>query len=144
MGDGGIVEAQAFLGRAEMAADHILELAGGNRLLDLLLIHANQHEIHRELGTTPIAAKAQALTEKRSVLRPALACPWWPFVWSQQSRVRVGDDGKVPVGSQRQPIDAPPRSSVIRCLRPDGDIFYLQHAPNPKAKPITLLHVPVF
>lgn len=127
-----------------LAADRILELEAANRLLDQLLIHANQHEIHRELGTTPQAAKTQARAEKHSVLRPAPACPWWPFVWSQQSRVRGGDDGKVPVGSQRHPIAAPPRSTVIRCLRPDGDIYYLQHAPNPKNKPIPLLHVPVF
>ena len=72
------------------------------------------------------------------------ACPWWPFVWSQQTRVRVGDDGKVPVGTQRLTINAQPRSKVIRCLRPDGDIYYLRHAPDPKAKPIILLHCPVF
>jgi hypothetical protein len=127
-----------------LAADQIRELEGANRLLDQLLIHANQHEIHRELGTTPKAAQTQALANNRSVLRPAPACPWWPYVWSQQTRVRVGDDGKVPVGSQRQAIDAPPRSTVIRCLRPDGDIYYLRHAPDPKAKPIVLLHCPVF
>jgi hypothetical protein len=127
-----------------LAADHILELEGANRLLDQLLLHANQHEIHRELGITPHAARAQALAEKHSVLRPAPTCPWWPYVWSQQTRVRVGDDGKVPVGSSRQSIEATPRSKVIRCLRPDGDIFFLRHAPDPKTKPIVLLHCPVF
>ena len=55
-----------------------------------------------------------------------------------------GDDGKVPVGDQRLPIDATSRTTVIRCLRPDGDIYYLSFAPDPKAKPIVLLHVPVF
>jgi hypothetical protein len=127
-----------------LAADHIVELAGANRLLDQLLPHANQHEIHRELGIAPHTAKQQAIDQKRSVLRPVPACPWWPFVWSQQSKVRVGDDGKVPVGSHRQTIDAPPRSKVIRCLRPDGDVYYLKHAPDLKAKPIVLLHCPVF
>ena len=127
-----------------LAADNILELAGANRLLDQLLPHGNQHEIHRELGTTPHAARQQALTEKRSVLRPVPACPWWPYVWSQRTRVRVGDDGKVPVGPARQAIDAPRRSAVIRCLRPDGDLFYLRQAPDPTAKPIVLLHCPVF
>jgi GAF domain-containing protein len=127
-----------------LAADHIIELVGANHLLDQLVPHANQHEIHRELGQTPQAAHQQALAEKRSVLRPAPNCPWWPYVWSQQTRVRVGDDGKVPVGAQRLPIDAPPRTTVIRCLRPDGDIYYLRHAPDPKAKPIVLLHCPVF
>jgi hypothetical protein len=125
-----------------LAANRIHELEGANRLLDQLLPHVNQHEIHRERGTPPHAAKTQTLAEKRSVLRPAPACPWWPFVWSQQSR--VGDDGKVPAGFQRQAIEAPPRSIVIRCLRPDGDIYYLRHAPDPKAKPIVLLHVPAF
>lgn len=127
-----------------LAADQILELEGANRLLDQLLPHVNQHEIHRELGTTAHAARQQALAEKRSVLRPAPDCPWWPFVWSQQTRVRVGDEGTVPVGTQRQAIDATPRSTVIRCLRPDGDIYYLRHAPNLKNKPQVLLHCPVF
>ncbi len=127
-----------------LAADHILEIVGANRLLDQLLPHVNQHEIHRELGTTPHAARQQALAEKRSALQPVPACPWWPFVWSQQTRVRVGDDGKVPAGPHRHRLDAPPRSTVIRCLRPDGDLYYLRHAPDRKAKPIVLLHCPVF
>jgi hypothetical protein len=127
-----------------LAAEHIVELTGANHLLDQLVPHANQHELHRELGQTPHAAQQQALAEQRSVIRPAPPCPWWPYVWSQQTRVRVGDDGKVPAGTQRQSINAPPRSYVIRCLRPDGDIFYLHHAPDPKTKPLVLLHVPVF
>jgi hypothetical protein len=127
-----------------LAADHIRQLDGANHLLDQLVPHANQHEIHRELGTTPHLAHHQALTEHRSVLRPVPACPWWPYVWSQQNRVRVGDDGKVPVRDQRHSLDAPPRTTVIRCLRPDGDIFYLRHAPDSQSKPILLLHCPVF
>ncbi len=127
-----------------LAADHIVELIGANQLLDPLLAHANHHESHRELGQTPNAAHQQARSEKRSVIRPAPHCPWWPYVWSQQTRVRVGDDGKVPVGDQRLSIEATPRTTVIRCLRPDGDIYYLRFAPDPKAKPIVLLHVPVF
>jgi len=127
-----------------LAADQIIELVGANHLLDQLVPHANQHAVHRELGQTPLQAHQQALAENRSAIRPAPACPWWPYVWSQQTRLRVGDDGKVPVGAQRHPIDASPRSTVIRCLRPDGDIYYLQHAPDQNAKPIVLLHCPVF
>jgi transposase InsO family protein len=127
-----------------LAADRIVELEAANRLLDQLLPHVNRHEIHRELGVTPLAAKQQALTQKRSVLRPTPNCPWWPFVWSQQTTVRVGDDGKVPVGSQRHTIDAAPRSKVIRCLRPEGDVYFLKQTPHPKAKPVILLHCPVF
>lgn len=129
---------------ALLAADHILELEGANGLLDQLLPHVNQHEIHRELGTTPHAARLQALAEKRSVLRLAPACPWWPFIWSQRTNVRVGDDGKVPVGAHRQSLDAPPRATVIRCLCPDGDVYYLRHPPDPDTNPIVLLHCPVF
>ena len=127
-----------------LAADQIMELVGANHLLDQLVPHANQHEIHRELGQTPLQAQQQAHAEKRSVLRPYPHCPWWPYVWSQQTRVRVADDGTVPVGSQRQFLDAPPRTPVIRCLRPDGDIYFLRAAPEKTAKPLVLLHCPVF
>jgi hypothetical protein len=129
---------------ALLAAEALRELDGANALLDQLLPHANQHEIHRELGTTPHAARQQALTEKHTQLRPVPACPWWPFVWSQQTRVRVGDDGKVPVGAQRHALDAPPRATLVRCLRPDGNLYFLRHAPHPANKPIVLLHCPVF
>jgi hypothetical protein len=135
-----------FQGRlpALFAAEQIVELEGANRLLDQLLPHANAHEVHRELGMTPLAARSRALRNLRSVLRPVPACPWWPYVFSQQTHVRVGDDGKVPVGHLRCSIDAPPRSTVVRCLRPDGDIFFLRSAPNPKNQPVVLLHHPVF
>jgi len=127
-----------------LAADQIIDLEAANGLLDALLPHVNQHEAHREIGMAPHRARSQALRENRSVLRPAPACPWWPYVWSQQTRVRVGDDGKVPVELQRHTISAPPRSYVTRCLRPDGDVFYLRHAPDPIQKPVVLLHCPVF
>lgn len=127
-----------------LAADNILELEGANQLLDQLLPHVNQTEVHRELGTTPHQARKQALAENRSVLRTVPTCPWWPFVWSQRSRVRVGDDGKVPVGTQRLRLDAPPRSHVIRCLKPDGDIYFLRYQPDPNEKPAILLHCPAF
>jgi hypothetical protein len=56
-----------------LAADRILDLPSANLLLDQLPTHANRHELHRELGTTPDAARQQTITEKRSVLRPAPA-----------------------------------------------------------------------
>jgi hypothetical protein len=129
---------------ALFAAEDLRDLESANKLLDQVLPHVNLNEVHRELGTTPQAAKSLALAEKRSALRPTPACPWWPYVWSLQTKVRVGDDGKVPVGSQRLAIDAPPRSNVFRCLRPDGDIFFLRHAPDPQSTPVLLLHHPVF
>jgi len=129
---------------ALFAAENITDLEPANQLLDQLLPHGNAHEVHRELGMTPQAAREQALAQKNCVLRPAPACPWWPFVFSQQTRVRVGDDGKVPVGHLRATIDAAPRSTVIRCQRPDGDIYFIRSTPNPQKQPIILLHHPVF
>ena len=129
---------------ALFAAEKLVELEGANHLLDQLLPHANAHEIHRELGMTPQAARDLALQQNRSALRPVPACPWWPYVFSQQTPVRVDDDGTIPVGPLRFPIQAPPRSTVLRCLRPDGDLFFLRSAPNPNLQPVVLLHHPPF
>lgn len=127
-----------------LAADQILALEPANALLDQLLVHANAHEIHRELGATPDAARQQALAENRSKLRPPPACPWWRFVWSLRTTVRVGDDGKAPIRNLRLSVDAPPRSRLIHCLLPDGDIFLLKSPPSKTALPLVLLHSPVF
>ena len=129
---------------ALLAADQIHHLGEANQLLAALTQHANEHEVHRELGMTPQAAVCQAREEKRSVLRPAPACPWWPYVWSQQTRVRVDDQGRVAVNHQRLSIDAPPRSHVTRCQRYDGDLYFLRQAPDPKHLPVVLLHCPPF
>jgi len=32
------------------------------------------------------------------VLRPALRCPWWAYVWSVRTTIKVGSDGRVPIG----------------------------------------------
>ncbi len=135
-----------FQGRlpALFAAETIADLSQANPLLDQLLAHANARELHRELGCTPQAARDLALRENRSVLRPTPACPWWRYVFSQRSALRVGDDGKVPVGSLRYAIDAPPRSRVIRCLRYGGDAFFLRAHPQPNTQPVLLLHIPPF
>jgi transposase InsO family protein len=121
-----------------LAADRILELEGANRLLDQLLPHVNQHEIHRELGTTPATARLQARTENRSVLRPAPNCPWWPFVWSQRTILKVGPDGRVPIGSQLLRVHAPPGSKAILCHHPSGHHSVLAAPPIQKQKPLIL------
>ncbi len=58
------------------AADRILDLTSANQLLDQLVPHANQHELHRQLGQTPHSAHQQALADKRSGIHPAPKCPW--------------------------------------------------------------------
>ncbi|CAN5586247.1 hypothetical protein BH20VER1_BH20VER1_22290 [soil metagenome] len=80
------------------AAEHITTLQEANVLLDLLRQHHNGHEKHRELRSTPRAAWELALKEKRSALRAAPKCPWWPDVFSQRSQRRVGSDGRIALG----------------------------------------------
>jgi hypothetical protein len=78
-----------------------------------LRLHRNQHEIHRELKMKPQQAWNLALKEKRSVLRPVPKCPWWPFVWSLRTNIKVGPDGRVPVGSQRLRVEPAPGSHIL-------------------------------
>jgi hypothetical protein len=122
-----------------LSAEGIDNLDEANALLDKLRAHRNEMEKHREIGSTPKAAWDLAKRENRSALRPPPKCPWWPYVFSQQTRLRVGDDGRVAIGQQRFSIDAPPRSRVVRCLHPNGDITVLKEPPNKNTTPIILL-----
>ena len=67
--------------------------------------------------------------------------PWWPYVWSVRSSILVGPDGRVPIGTQRLRIQAPPRTRLIHCQLPNGDITILRHHPDHAAKPSILLHL---
>lgn len=122
-----------------LSANTITELPAANLLLDQLRRHRNETEKHREIASTPKAAWDLAKKEKRWALRPAPACPWWPYVFSQQTRLTVGDDGKVALGAQRLSVDATPRSKVTRCLHPNGDITVLLRPPERQTKPVVLL-----
>lgn len=124
------------------AAEHITTLAPANTLIDALRIHRNEHEKHREIGSSPQAAWKLALREKRSALRPAPHCPWWPYIWSQRSSARVDPDGRIAIGSARLLINKPPGSKVVRCLHPNGDHSILAAPPTKDSMPILLLHSP--
>jgi hypothetical protein len=124
---------------ALLGADAITTLAEANPFLDVLRRHHNTMEKHREIRCTPQSAWDLAKKENRWALRPAPACPWWPFVFSQRTRIRVGDDGRVAVGTQRLSLDAPPRSKVIHCQHPNGDVTVLQQPPDPEKMPVVLL-----
>jgi hypothetical protein len=124
------------------AAEHIATLPEANALLEKLRLHHNQKERHRELRSTPQAAWDLALKEKRSVLRAAPNCPWWPYVWSQRSQAKVGPDQRISIGSQRLRIERPCGSAVTRCLHPNGDASALLHPPKHGELPIILLHLP--
>ena len=97
---------------AFFASEHLSDIDQANPHIQHLRLHRNQHEIHRELQMKPQQAWNLAQKQKRSVLRPVPRCPWWPFVWSLRAPLKVGSDGRVPIGSQRLRI--PP------CERRDG------------------------
>jgi hypothetical protein len=124
---------------ALLAADAIATMPEANALLEVLRRHHNTMEKHREIRSTPQAAWDLAKKENRSALRPAPACPWWPYVFSQRTRIRVGDDGRVAVGNQRLSVNVPPRSKVIHCQHPNGDITVLQQPPQRGKLPVILL-----
>ena len=120
------------------ASEKISQLPEANRHIDDLRAHRNTHEVHRELRQTPLRAWDQAKKEGRSVLRPAPRCPWWDYVWSVRTGVRVGSDGRVPIGTQRLRIEKPPGAKVILCLHPSGHHSVLAAQPDSKQKPVLL------
>ena len=123
---------------AYLASEKITEIEVANPQIDALRAHRNAQEVHRELRQTPQRAWDQARQEKRSVLRPAPRCPWWDYVWSVRTVIKIGSDGRVPIGTQRLRLEQPPQTKVILCLHPTGHHSVLVAAPNPKQKPVLL------
>jgi len=119
-------------------SEQITEIEMANPHIDALRIHRNAHETHRELRLTPQRAWDLAKKEKRSVLRPAPSCPWWPYVWSVRTALRVGSDGRVPIGIQRLRVEYPAGAKVILCLHPTGHHSVLTAQPDKKEKPVLL------
>ena len=126
------------------SAESILTPEAANPLLQDLRLHRNRAERHREIAMTPDAAAKAALREGRSVLRPVPRCPWWPYVWSQRTNVKVGSDGRVPVGTQRLPVGRPPGSRLVHCLHPDGNVTILANEPTHRSRPQILLTTNAF
>jgi hypothetical protein len=120
---------------AFFASENISELAHANPQITDLRHHRNQHELHRELQMKPQQAWDAAKKENRSVLRPVPRCPWWPFVWSERTVVKVADDGRVPIGTQRLRVEAAPKTKLILCHHPSGHHSVLAAQPDPKTKP---------
>jgi hypothetical protein len=123
---------------AYFASEHLTDLDHADPHVQALRLHRNQHEVHRELKMIPQKAWDWALKEKRSVLRPKPNCPWWPFVWSQRTNIRVGPDGRVPLGSHLLRVKAAPGSKAILCHHPSGHHSVLAAPPSAQAKPIIL------
>ena len=120
------------------ASEQITEIETANPHVDALRLHRNTHETHRELRMTPARAWEQAKKEKRSVLRAAPRCPWWPYVWSVRTELRVGSDGRVPIGTQRLRLERPPGAKIVLCLHPSGHHSVLAGPPDKKEKPVLL------
>jgi len=120
------------------ASEQITEIETANPHVDALRLHRNAHESHRELRMTPQRAWDLAKEEKRSVLRPAPRCPWWPYVWSVRTALKVGGDGRVPIGTQRLRVERPPGAKVVLCLHPTGHHSVLAAPPDKQEKPVLL------
>lgn len=120
------------------ASEKITELAVANRHIQDLREHHNVHETHRELRQTPQRAWNRARKENRSVLRPAPRCAWWDYVWSVRTLIKIGTDGRVPIGPQRLRVEKPPGSKVVLCLHPTGHHSVLAAPPEAREKPVLL------
>jgi hypothetical protein len=119
-------------------SEHISEIEIANPHITALRLHRNVHETHRELRMPPQRAWQLAQKEKRSVLRPAPRCPWWPYVWSLRTTIKVGTDGRVPIGPQRLRVERPPGTKVVLCLHPAGHHSVLAAPPQQDEKPVLL------
>ncbi len=124
--------------RACFASEKITEIEVANPHIAAPRAHRNAHEVHRELRQTPQRAWDQARKEKRSVLRPAPRCPWWHYVWNVRTTLKVGTDGRAPIGTQRLCIERPPDTKVVLCLHPSGHHSVLAAPPHPQQKPMLL------
>jgi hypothetical protein len=110
-----------------------------NPHVDALRLHHNTQEIHRELGVTPQKAWSQAKRNHHYVLRPFREDPWWRYVWTVRTQVRVGIDGCVPVGDLRLRVSARIGGHVVHCRHPNGSISILANEPGSGHRPIVLL-----
>jgi hypothetical protein len=120
-------------------AENITTLPAANPFLDALRKHHNAMEKHREIGMTPQAAWNLAKKEGRWALRPPPKCPWWPYLFSQRTSIKVPPDGKIPVGSQSLRVECAPGTKVLRCLHPNGDLSILKNPPAKGQLPQVLL-----
>lgn len=84
---------------------------------------------------TAQSAWVLATREKRTVLRKAPDCVWWPYVWSQRTFIKVGSDGRVPIGSDAFARRSCPRDQSRPLHAPDHHFSILLKEPNPEATP---------
>jgi transposase InsO family protein len=120
------------------AAEKITRIEEANPHLQDLRRHHNENEIHRELGMYPQQAWRKAKKEYRFRLRPRMATPWWPYLWSIREPVKVSHDGMVLLATQRVKVAHPPGTRLTRCQHPDGSITLLANDLRSGGKPIVI------
>jgi hypothetical protein len=120
------------------ASEKITDIQEANSHVDALRLHRNANETHREIKLTAQQAWNTAKKEKRSVLRPAPQCPWWPYVWSLRTPLKIGSDGRVPIGTQRIRLEHTRGASVVLCIHPSGHQSVLAAQPDKNLKPALL------
>lgn len=123
---------------AYFASEPVSYLPDANTHITALRLHRNQHETHRELKMTPGKAWADAVAQKRTVLRPVPPCPWWPYVWSVQTATRTGPDGRILIGAYPVRLEIPPETKVVLCHHTSGHHSVLATKPKPGALPVLL------
>ena len=57
-------------------------------------------------------------------------------MWSVRTLIKVGSDGRVPIGTQRLRIEKPPETKVVLCLHPSGHHSVLAAPSDPQQKPV--------
>ena len=128
---------QVWLDRlpALFALNGITDLDIANEHVASLVYQRNHHETHREIASTPAEAWLLAERDSRVCLRPVPPCPWWNFVWSERSPLRVGSDRKVTVGHIKVRVDAKPGAWVIKCEHTDGRLSVIARPPQKDTPP---------
>ena len=124
------------------ATEHIQTITKANPALDQLREHHNRAEFHRELRCTPWAAWETARRERRNALRPCPHDPWWNYIWSLRTEVKVDFEGTVPAGTQRFRLEAcAPKTKLIRCHHRDGSYSFLLRPPQHGKRPVVVLRI---
>ena len=126
---------------ALFGAEGIHEIEAANVMLEELRAHHNSEENHRELDMTAQQAWNRAKRAKRNALRACKRCPWWHYIWSSRTSVRVGDDGRVPIAGQRYNVKAAPGTRLVHCTHTNGSTSILANKPDKKQRPKLLLHL---
>jgi hypothetical protein len=63
----------------------------------------------------------------------------WPYVWRVRTALKVGPDGRVPVGHERLRVGVSTGTRVVHCLHPNGTISILAQEPKAAERPALLL-----